>query len=154
MFDIFYSSQLIKMSMQKYSSHSKSFCPFQYIASYNTANHPPPTNHYKIIIRPSMDKYRHFKNYTLYRYDSSHYYCKWLPTAVYYGYNPGDVNEKIICILFFKPKYDIENTICDRACDNRACGHMIFAYFFTLSLLITFCTIMLWDSNFQLLVGI
>ena len=22
--------------------------------------------------------------------------------------------------------------ICDRACDNRACGHMIFAYFFTI----------------------
>ena len=22
------------------------------------------------------------------------------------------------------------NEICDRACDNRTCGHMIFAYFF------------------------
>ena len=32
---------------------------------------------------------------------------------------------------------------CDRACDNRACGHMIFTYFFTLSSHITFCTIML-----------
>ena len=35
--------------------------------------------------------------------------------------------------------------ICDWACDNRACGHMIFAYFFTLLSLITFCTIMLWQ---------
>ena len=68
-FHIFYSSQL------SYSSHSKSLCPFQYIASYNTANHPPPPNHYKIIIR-EMNEYTDFKNYTLYRYDSSHYYCK------------------------------------------------------------------------------
>ena len=44
--------------------------------------------------------------------------------------------------------------ICDRACDNRACGHMIFVYFFTLSSLITFCTIMLWCCNFQHLVSI
>ena len=27
--------------------------------------------------------------------------------------------------------------MCDRACDNRARGHVIFAYFFTLSSLIT-----------------
>ena len=66
-----------------------------------------------------MDKYRHFKNYTLYRFDSSYYYCKWLPTAVYYGYNPGNVNEKIIRILFFKPKYDIENIICLCSSDGK-----------------------------------
>ena len=45
-------------------------------------------------------------------------------------------------------------TNCDWACDNRACGHMIFAYFFTLSSLITFCTITLWHCNFQLSVSI
>ena len=37
---------------------------------------------------------------------------------------------------------------CDWACKNRACGHMIFDYFFTLSSVITFCIIMLWQCNF------
>ena len=44
--------------------------------------------------------------------------------------------------------------ICDWACENRACGHMIFAYFFKRSSLITFCTIMLWQCNFEHLVRI
>ena len=44
--------------------------------------------------------------------------------------------------MLFPKERDIY--ICDRACNNRACGHMIFAYFFTFSSLIMFCTIMLW----------
>jgi len=43
---------------------------------------------------------------------------------------------------------------CDRACENRACGHMIFAYFFNISKLITFYSNMLWQWNFQHLVRI
>ena len=44
--------------------------------------------------------------------------------------------------------------ICDWACENRACGHMIFAYFFKFSSLITFVNIIVWLCNFQILVNI
>ena len=44
--------------------------------------------------------------------------------------------------------------ICDRACENRTCGHMNFAYFFNLSELITFYLNSLWQWPFQRLVQI
>jgi len=37
------------------------------------------------------------------------------------------------------------NSNCDQACENRACGHMIFPYFFNFSELITFYPNMLWQ---------
>ena len=40
---------------------------------------------------------------------------------------------------------------CDWTCENRACGHMRFVYFFKLSSLITFYTIKLLQSNFSAL---
>ena len=43
---------------------------------------------------------------------------------------------------------------CDRACENRACGHMIFAYFFKLPSHTTFYTINLLQCNFQVIVSI
>jgi len=42
--------------------------------------------------------------------------------------------------------------ICDRACENKACGHMIFAYFFNLSELITFYPNMPMAMKFSALV--
>jgi len=47
-----------------------------------------------------------------------------------------------------------EENKCDWACENRACGHMIFAYFCNLSELITFYPNVLWQSKFQHLVQI
>jgi len=44
--------------------------------------------------------------------------------------------------------------ICDWACENRACGHMKFDYFFTFSRLITFCHNKLWSWNFQHLLNV
>jgi len=41
---------------------------------------------------------------------------------------------------------------CDQACENRACGHMIFAYFFNLSELISFYQNIQWQWNFQHLI--
>ena len=51
-----------------------------------------------------------------------------------------NINETLSQVQIFNSLliHDHANIICDRACKNRARGHMIFAYFFTLSSLITF----------------
>ena len=46
----------------------------------------------------------------------------------------------------------IHFNICDQDCKNRACGHMIFAYFFNLSELITSYPNMIWQRDFQHLI--
>ena len=51
-------------------------------------------------------------------------------------------------------QFYIAITKCDRACENRACGHMIFAYFFKLPSHTTFYTINLLQCNFQVIVSI
>ena len=52
------------------------------------------------------------------------------------------------------PVYMHTMCIWDRICENRACGHMILANFFSLSQHITFYPNMLWQCTFQHLVQI
>ena len=52
---------------------------------------------------------------------------------------------------------EIQYLICDRACKNRACGHMIFAYFFTVSshnFLYHYAMALKFSARSRLLIGI
>ena len=57
-------------------------------------------------------------------------------------------------MILSAPYMPLNITICDQASENRACGHMILAYFFSLSELITFYPNMILQWNFQHLLWI
>ena len=50
--------------------------------------------------------------------------------------------------------YHHNRSKCDRACENRACGHIIFAYVYYIFEIITFYPNILWQWKFQHLVQI
>ena len=62
------------------------FCLFQYIANWSTAS-----TSYSITIID--DSFYHHNFYFLFHFFS---HCKWLPTSVHHGFNPGTVNQQII----------------------------------------------------------
>ena len=62
------------------------FCIFQYVTLQNASAILP--SHYSIIISEQYTCKLSFQNFI------SH--CQWIPTAVFYGYNPGAINQQII----------------------------------------------------------
>ena len=64
------------------------FCLFQYIALQNTSTVLP--SHYSLII---TDIILHDCELSFHHFIS---HCKWMPTAVFYGHNPGTINQQII----------------------------------------------------------
>ena len=63
------------------------FCVFQYVTFQNYTSTILPS-HYTIIISEQYNCKLSFQNFI------SH--CKWIPTAVFWGYNPGAINQQII----------------------------------------------------------
>ena len=83
-----YTDSLI--AVEKYPAYNNPypFCLFQYMASHNTSIILP--SHYNLII---SDVVLHNCELSFHRFIS---HCKWIPTAVFFGHNPGDINQQII----------------------------------------------------------
>ena len=83
-----YTDSLITVENYPAYNNPYPFCLFQYIALHNTSTVLPL--HYNIII---SDIVLHNCEMSFYHFIS---HCKWIPTAVFYGQNPGDINQQII----------------------------------------------------------
>ena len=95
------------------------YCLFQYIASNNTSNSPPPTDHYNItfIGNSEFDETTIFNNYmSLYHFNV---HCKWLPNAAYLGYHAGTINEKIFKIPDHYGAFTTHTRICLCSSDDK-----------------------------------
>ena len=99
-------NDLISIKIDAHGNNPYPFCFFQYMTGNNNSVVPP--SHYSINITDNS-----FGNCKLsFPHLVSH--CKWIPTAVYQGYNPGSVNQKIIQINH--KKLNQHTTICH--CSN------------------------------------
>ena len=102
-----------------YHYNPNHYCLFQYIASNNTSNSPPPTDHYNItfIDNSEFDETTIFNNYmSLYHFNV---HCKWLPNAAYLGYHAGTINEKIFKIPDHYGAFTTHTRICLCSSDNK-----------------------------------
>ena len=63
----------------------------------STANSPPPTDHYTIIIMATGDFYGDVSWSSSFIWHNT-VHCKWVPSAAYYGHHPGPINKKIVNI--------------------------------------------------------
>ena len=71
------------------------FCGFQYVTLNNTST--VSATHYNIAFHNNIEKFvpmarfpceHHFHHFII--------HCRWIPTSVFYGYNPGVINQQII----------------------------------------------------------
>ena len=83
-----YTDSLIAVENYPAYNNPYPFCLFQYIALQNTSTILP--SHYNLII---SDVVLHNCELSFYHFIS---HCKWIPTAVFYGHNPGNINQQII----------------------------------------------------------
>ena len=75
------------------------FCVFQYVTLQNASAILP--SHYSIIISEQHNCKLSFQNFI------SH--CQWISTAVFYGYNPGAINQQIIQLVDDDHKHEVVN---------------------------------------------
>ena len=90
------------------------FYIFQYTTAANIKTAVSP-DHYSIIIKDNFFYHNGVSkcNIPFYHYTS---HCKWIPTSVFYGYNPGAINQQIIQLHDHKKNQ--HTTIC--LCPNNS----------------------------------
>ena len=101
-FDNKYSNDLLTLESDDDSNYPYPFCLFQYISTVSNTSTITPAE-YSVIFTENflLDHYYNvILNFTectlLFKRFTSH--CKWLPTSVFFGQNPGLINQQIIQI--------------------------------------------------------
>ena len=90
-----YSNDLIVLELNNDHNKPYPFCLFQYMTTKTNTSTITPED-YTVMIADNF--YIYFDDKTKCRLTFDHFtsHCKWLPTSVFYGHNPGLINQQII----------------------------------------------------------
>ena len=94
-----YSNDLIILELNNDHNKPYPFCLFQYMTTKTNTSTIIPED-YTVIFAENTNTLIDFDNLTKCRqtFDRFTSHCKWLPTSVFYGHNPGLINQQIIQI--------------------------------------------------------
>ena len=112
------SDDLIVLELNNDHNKPYPFCLFQYITTKTNTSTITPDDYTIIFAENALIDFEGLKK-CIQSFDRFISHCNWLPTSVFYGHNPGLINQQIIqiddrkinhhnliCLLSSKPHYD------------------------------------------------
>ena len=93
------SDDLIVFELNNDHNKPYPYCLFQYVTTKTNTSTRPLSGDYTIMISEHKNSYfNDLEKKCMLTFDRFASHCKWLPTSVFYGHNPGLINQQIIQI--------------------------------------------------------
>ena len=88
------------IAFELHNDHNKPypFCLFQYMTTNTSGSSAMPEDYTMIMISAHKSSLKNNLSKCMLTFDRFTSHCKWLPTSVFYGQNPGLINQQIIQI--------------------------------------------------------